>query len=441
MIFRITIILILSLFFSCKEKNQQAVKKTKNAILEHAKQKTISQDTTYYYVAENGTILYSDININYSSEKIDTLDFLEPVEILKKHKDLKHTVGYGGYYNRKDLKGYICKIRTLNGKVGFIFNQHLKTYDDLSKLLKMNGFDKKSIIKNGRLSKAEAMLRLSNSFDNKPSKNYFYTIANRLSLRKKPSLDAQRITVLKYLEPMEVIENLPNKKETIEDEEDGPVHGNWCKVRLLNGTEGYTFNGYIIPFNKLSEKLNPKGIEGNELLINGKLKTISTLNDFLEVMGRPDSIRSYNVVENDFSGKIQREYENEILHIVQDIPYNYLEYGEGGWIYNDINMKYYYKNGIEYEELNGETAFSNIDFTINNNYLEYNGFRIDSSTTLKTITKLFPIQFISRRQRYNHNDGMLFQFGAIREKNNGSEIYWQLNCSKKAESFNVYWYD
>ncbi len=89
MIFRITILLIVCLFFSCKEKGQQPAETKKNVISENTKQKISTQNTTYYYVVENGTILYNDINIDYSSKKIDTLDFLEPVEILKRHKDLK----------------------------------------------------------------------------------------------------------------------------------------------------------------------------------------------------------------------------------------------------------------------------------------------------------------------------------------------------------------
>ncbi len=34
--------------------------------------------------------------------------------------------------------------------MGFIFNERLKTYDELSKRLNMNGFDKKSIIEDGK---------------------------------------------------------------------------------------------------------------------------------------------------------------------------------------------------------------------------------------------------------------------------------------------------
>jgi len=438
MYLRILTVVISVLFFSCKEKIQQPEKIADvetATITENSTTTEKKQITEYHYVAQNNVFLYDGIDLSYKSEKIDTLNFLEPIKIITKRKDLEYSIG--GY---RELDGYICYIQTLDGTKGFIFSEYLKTYDELSKRFNMKDLDKNSIANNGRLSKAEGMLRLFNSLDDKPSKKYSYTIANRLSLRKNPLLDAKRITVLKYLEPLEIIENLPNKKETIEDKEDGTIHGNWCKVRLLNGTEGYAFNGYIKPFGELSEKLFPKGIEEDELLINGKLKTTTTLDYFLEVIGKPDSIKYYQVVKDDYSDKIERTYIDGILYIIQNTD-QHLELGDGGWIYDDLDVHFYYKNGIEYEELNGEVGFSNIDFTQNNNYLEYNGFRIDSTTTLKAITKLFPIQSIHKPWRYDEDDGQFFEFGTIREKNNGTEVFWQLHCSKKATSFNVYWYD
>lgn len=431
----ITYILFGFILFGCKTDKKQPNQKEK---LINIGTTNINQYSKYHYVVENSVALYEDTDMNYKSKVVDILDFLEPVEILKEHKDLIQTITYG---SQKEITGYICSIKTLDGEKGFIFSEHLKTYDELEKRFDMRNLNEDSIEKNGRISKAEGMLRFFDSFDNKPYKRYSYTIANRLSLRETPSLDAKRITVLKYLEPLEIIENLPNKKDSIEDQEDGIINGNWCKVRLLNGIEGYAFNGYIKEFGELSEKLNPKGIESDELLINGKLKTTTTLKRFLEVMEKPDSIRSYKVVKDDFSGKTNREFKNGILNVVQNTPYNYLEYGDGGWVYDDVRMKYYYKNGIEYEELNGEVGFSSVDFTQNNNYLIYNGFKIDSSTTLQTVVRLFPVQSINKPRKYDVDAGEVFEFGTVRAKNQGTEIYWQLDCSKKVKSFNVYWYD
>jgi len=425
------------LLFSCKEKSKQSV--TIGEISDTKEKQEPPLQSIYHYVAENGVTLYSDVNIDYTSKKIRSLDFLEPVEIIEVYKNQTHTVSYGGL---RELRGYVCKIKTQNDQEGFIFSELIKTYEELSKRVDMTGLDQKSIDQHGRISKAEGMRRLFNSLDNKPAKEYHYTIANRLSLRKKPSLDAERITVLKYLEPVEVLENFPNKKETIEDKQDGIIQGNWCKIRMLDSTEGYAFNGYIQSFSKLSKELGPKGIEANELRINGTLKTKTTLERFLEVIGTPDSIRSYKVVKDDFSGTTHREYQNGILYIVQNTPFEELDYGEGGWIYDDVAMTYYYKNGIEYEELNGEVSFSNIDFTQNNNYLTYNGSKIDSTTSLKTISNLFPVQSMHIWRRYDDTDGEVFEFGTTREKsNNGFETYWQLYCEKKARGFNVYWYD
>ncbi len=436
---KFTILCLLGVLFSCSSKKSKPEK-----IITQKKDtlpiKTPLQNSKYHYIANNETLLYGDTNIDHTSAKIDTLDFLEPVEIIEKHKTLTHT-----YINAdvriKKLKGFVCKIRTLDAKEGYIFSGYLRTNHQIAKYINVTDLDEKNISKNDKLTKAQALLRLFNSFDDTTSQTFYYTIANRLSLRKTPSLNGERITILKYLAPLELIENLPHKKEIIDDAERGEIKGNWCKVKLLNGEEGYVFNGYLSSFENLSSKSIRKGIEPQELLINGKLKTTTTLNRFLEVMGKPDSIRYYKVVkDDDFSDKTNRTYKNGILYIQQITSYNYFD-GDGGWVYDDIKMKFYYKNGIEYEELNGEVSFVDINFNLNNNHIIYNGFKIDSTTTLKTITQLFPIQSIQTHWRYNDYPSKLYEFGNLREKNSGSEIYWQLYCDEKARSFNVYWYD
>jgi len=435
----IIILLSIGIIFSCKEKKHPTKQKNK---LENNTKLTINKDlySKYHYIVQNGVLLYGDKKMDYTSEEIDTLDFLEPVEIIKKHKDLNHSFTNSGSKDKK-LNGFVCRIKTLNNKKGYIFSEHLKTYGELSRLINLQGLDEKSISKNGKFSKPKALLRLFNRFDQTSSKPYYYTTANRLSLRKNPSLDAELITVLKYLEPIVIIKNLQHKKEIIDDSELGEIRGNWCRVKLLNGKEGYIFNGYIAPFEQLSEQLNPKGIVPEELLINGKLKTTTALSRFLDVMGKPDSVKYYTVVKDDFSQKIKREHKNGIVYISQNVPYEEnLDLFGSSWIYDDVKTRHYYKNGIEYEELNGEVSFSSIDFK-NNNYIMYNGFRIDSATTLNTIIKLFPIQSIHKSWRYNDHPSKLYEFGTVREKNNGSEIYWQLYCDQKASSFNVYWYD
>lgn len=428
----ITICIIAISYFS-KQKIDQNSPIKKNTI---KIAKIDSLPTEFHYIIENHTILYGDSNINYTSTEIDTLDFLEPVQILKHHKELKHSIG--GY---RDLEGYVCYVKTLHNKKGYLFSEHLQSYKELSALLDTEELDFQSVLKKGRLSKAEGIDRLIESFDNQPTKELYYSIANRLSLRKGPSLQAKKIKILKYLEPMEVIENLVDKKETVLDNEDGIIKGNWCHIKLLNGTEGYVFNGYIKPFEELSDKLNQKGIEADELLINGKLKVTTSLDEFLEVMGKPDSIKSYTIVDDWNANLIHKHYEDGVL-IIQEETDPHLELGDGGWVYQDLEMQFFYKNGIEYEELEGEVGFASIDFMQNNNFLVYNGIRIDSSTTLKTIAKLFPIQTINKRWRYDsENYAHFYEFGTLREKNDATEIYWQLYYDKKATSFNVYWYD
>ncbi|WP_157730271.1 SH3 domain-containing protein [Tenacibaculum jejuense] len=443
MVIRITTQMILlsflGLLLSCSTKENKP-KKTIEKKKDSIPIEVPLQNSKYHYVANDETLLYGDTNIDYTSTKIDTLDFLEPVEIIEKHETLTHT--YVNLDSRiKELKGFVCKIRTLDAKEGYIFSEFLRTNHQIAKYINVTGLDEKSISKHGKFSKGKALLQLFNSFDSTSLKTYYYTTANRLSVRKTPSLNGERITILKYMSPLELVEDLPSKKEIVNDVELGKIRGNWCKVKLLNKQEGYVFNGYLSSFENLSSKSIPKGIEPQELLINGKLKTTTTLNRFLEVMGKPDSIKYYKVVKEDFSDKINRTYKNGILYIQQITPYDYFDYGGGGWIYDDVKMKFYYKNGVEYEELNGEVSFADINFSLNNNHILYNGFKIDSTTTLKTITQLFPIQSIQKFWRYNDYPSKLYEFGVVRNKNSGSEINWQLFCDEKARSFNVYWYD
>ncbi|MFD2561728.1 SH3 domain-containing protein [Aquimarina rubra] len=269
----------------------------------------------------------------------------------------------------------------------------------------------------------------------KYEKEYFYTIADRLSLREKPSVNSKRIAILRYLEPIEIIENLIDKTETVIDKEDGEINGNWVKIKLLNGQIGYAFNGYIKSLKKLSSKLKPKGIDDADFLINGKLKAHTSLKRLLNYIGKPDSIRSFNVVKDDYSYKIKRKYKNGILYIIEDTD-QYFELGDGGWIYQDFKVKFYYKNGIEYEELNGEVGFVSIDFKIKNNYLEYSGMRIDNSTSYKEICKLFPIQ----AKKEDCKKG--FKINAIRSKHDYVDAFYILDLeNEKPNKFYFYWYD
>lgn len=266
-------------------------------------------------------------------------------------------------------------------------------------------------------------------------KEYFYTIANKLSLREKPSLDSKRILILRYLEPIEILENLTYKAETIIDEKEGKIKGNWCKVKLLNGQIGYVFSGYIKSFSDLSPKLKPKGIDDADFLINGKLKAYTSLKELLNYIEKPDSIKSFNVVKDDYTYNVKRKYKNGVLYIIENTD-QYFELGDGGWIYQDFNVKFYYKNGIEYEELDEKVGFVSLDFNINNNYLEYCGIRIDSSTSYKEICKLFPIQ----TKKEDCSKGI--EINATRSKNDFIDAFYILNLENgKPQKFYYYWYD
>ncbi|MBL3657617.1 hypothetical protein [Fulvivirga sediminis] len=424
-ILRYKLLIVVLLLFSCKKSRQ--LNETVDIEKDKGKneKKGAVQPPKYYYVINNMAHLYEDTD----SEPSDTLHFLEPIKVID-------------YKLNRNGDAYVCKVETLDGNIGYLSSEDFKSYSELSDRFNMEGLDEKSIEGGRRLSAKEGTLRLIQGLDNRPSTDYHYTIFNMVTLYEEPSFTSEKVVDLKYLAPVEVMEKLEGKEEVVvEVEKSESVQGNWCKVKILNGTQGYVFDGFIRSFTQLPDKLLPKGIETDELLINGKLKAVTSLDQFIDVLGKPDSIRYYNIIEGyNEVGDITRQQKDGVLYVIENVD-QILEYGDGGWIYDDLRVHFYYKAGIEYEELEGEVSFSNIDFTKNNNFLLYNGFKIDSSTSFIEIAKLFPIHTINARISDDDDASTSYEFCGRRDKNQAADIYWILSCSRNAEQFFVYWYD
>ncbi|TPN85869.1 SH3 domain-containing protein [Aquimarina algicola] len=271
----------------------------------------------------------------------------------------------------------------------------------------------------------------------------YYVYANGLTFREQPSLTAKKISTLKYLEPVYLLKNHPDKQETISDE-GNTIIGNWVYVRLLNGKKGYLFNGFLRTVNEL-DSLPPKGMLAEELLINGKLNIKSTKEEFINVLGKPDSIKSFIVVEDDDLVGEKNEYYYEDIYYIEENVAEYFGTEEGDLMwYDSPETQLFYKNGVAYEELNNEISFLSINFMSDeNNFLDYDGFRIDSQTTKQEIITIFPITTKENKWCYeNKEEFCSFDFGFMRTKDTGSEISWNLSfTNQKATTFSFYYYD
>lgn len=103
------------------------------------------------------------------------------------------------------------------------------------------------------------------SSDKKPGEKFkqtrLYVLGSSLSLRKKPSLKAKRITVIKYGAYVK-----PAAQQTYgELFTAGGVRGRWLKVKLNNRT-GYAFSGF------LSKMPAPQGVSTPEAYVKKYLK-------------------------------------------------------------------------------------------------------------------------------------------------------------------------
>ncbi len=102
-----------------------------------------------------------------------------------------------------------------------------------------------------------------------------------------------------------------------------------------------------------------------DILFNGRLKRYFTLKEFENVFGKADSI------------KLMSEEE----------PCSYIFENEDGS--KDMEDKYLYKDGSRFENTKSKVAVDEFRFT-KNNFILFKGKKLNSSTSISDLKKLFP---------------------------------------------------
>lgn len=102
-----------------------------------------------------------------------------------------------------------------------------------------------------------------------------------------------------------------------------------------------------------------------EILFNGKLNRYFTLNEFQKVFGKADSIKLMS----------------------EEAPCTYLFENDDGS--KDMNDTYLYKDGSRFENTKQKVAVDEFRFT-KDNFILFKGKKLNATTTLKDLQKLFP---------------------------------------------------
>jgi len=216
---------------------------------------------------------------------------------------------------------------------------------------------------------------------------YFITSDNGIYIRDKPSLSGEKIGFLKYLDPVYVLKVMPKNEDVIYDK-DEIIGGNWVLIKndSVKEKESYVFNGFLKKRNEL-KSFPSKGLDGYKMLINGKLGFECKINEFIKTLGKPDSILSYRT-HKDYYHKLSRSDKDGVLQIIRYISE---DFDAESWHFDDVNARTFYKNGIEYEELNGQMFFTSINLKSNPKYsIKYKNHIWNSKTTIEDLFLLFP---------------------------------------------------
>jgi hypothetical protein len=106
-------------------------------------------------------------------------------------------------------------------------------------------------------------------------------------------------------------------------------------------------------------------MQESDILFNGKLKRYFTLDEFERVFGKADSIKLMS----------------------EEAPCSYIFENEDGS--KDMDDKYLYKNGSQFENTKNKVAVDEFRFT-ENNFILFKGKKLNSSTDIKELKKTFP---------------------------------------------------
>jgi hypothetical protein len=154
--------------------------------------------------------------------------------------------------------------------------------------------------------------------------------------------------------------------------------------------------------NKIKDDCPEIKIDQNEvmkeedILFNGKFKRYFSLTEFVNVFGKADSIKLMSELE----------------------PCSYIFENEDGS--KDIDDKYLYKDGSRYENNKEKVAVDEFRFT-KNNFITYRGKKLNSSTTINDLKKLFPNAIKNIKTIDVHGEGNLQVIQLREDENNVSD--------------------
>ena len=188
-------------------------------------------------------------------------------------------------------------------------------------------------------------------------------------------------------------------------------------VEKLNGSEKID---KTVNINKIKDDSPVINLYQNEvmkeedILFNAKFKRYFTLTEFANVLGKADSIRLMSELE----------------------PCSYIFENEDGS--KDKDDKYLYKNGSRYENNKEKVAVDEFRFT-KNNFIVYKGKKLNSSTTINDLKKLFPNAIKKIKTIDVHGEGNLQVIQLREDEDNVSDGHINMFI-KNGELYYIDWW-
>jgi len=259
----------------------------------------------------------------------------------------------------------------------------------------------------------------------------YYSIAkNGLIIRDKPSLKGKKIGKIKYLESVDVKHILFDKQQTVRD--NGKIiKGYWVSIEY-DDKNAYIFDGFLKLKGEI-KKVKREKINRSLLRINGMLSYKCTESEFVKHIEKPDSIVVNTVKHMSVSNNYKIKFNNKFTKLYK---YKYYEYEDdiecAHFHGNCHNTKTYYKDGIVYEEFDGEMILVKIDFKNKPNFIEYKKYLWNNKSTFNEMFKLFPLH-----QTFTNKSLPYYTF--IEHQHFHVEIKWHMSFNKLNNRLNEFY--
>lgn len=164
---------------------------------------------------------------------------------------------------------------------------------------------------------------------------------------------------------------------------------------------------------KVANGLN-EVMQESDILFNGKLSRYFSLIEFENVFGKADSIKLMS----------------------EEAPCNYIFENEDGS--KDMEDKYLYKNGSRFENTKNKVAVDEFRFT-KSNFILFKGIKLNSSTTVKDLKKLFPNAMKDIGTMDVYGEGKLQEIELREDENNVSDGHIKIFI-KNDKLYSMHWW-